>query len=664
MKSYRPEIDGLRSIAVFPVILFHAGFEFFSGGYVGVDVFFVISGFLITSILLKEQEDGSFTFLRFYERRARRILPALFLVMIVSLPFAYMWMTPFELESFAKSFTAIPVFASNFVFMFESGYFGPAAETQPLLHTWSLAVEEQFYITYPIFIAMFWHWGRKKIAIILGFIALVSIAFAQLGGNISFSPPYIDQNFLWFNQSSMGVFFLPFSRAWELVAGGLTAFYMSTHNQRKGPLDQPLSLLGFIFIGLAVFSFDKVTPYPSVYTLLPVIGTVLIILFARRGTIVYKALSLKICVGIGLVSYSLYLWHQPVFVFARLKWGGARGADLTHYDYVLLILLSFALAYLSWRFVETPFRKKGQISRRKVLYVGAAISIALMLAGVSGIVKKGFIDRFDEIDVATSVYGGAVIGGFPETGLQKILGTGKLPPSFIVYGDSHALQYVTALDAFARENELSFIGLFHPACLSLPGLSNIYNQEIRQSCISQFDKLISLARNNNTPVVLAHAWAKELADTTSGASLKVSIADPEGEELLLMALDRLRLALGDTREYIIIGNVPTTNLEKEGGYLKCVFRKIDSCPKRFPEEQGAMFAENEIFTRYANEHENVTFINPYDAICNAGQCNVAIDDKVIYSDHGHLSIYGSRLVIDKFGGSILHVIRRANNVSP
>ena len=206
--DYRREIDGLRAIAVLPVILFHAGFETFSGGFVGVDVFFVISGYLITTIIIAELEQGKFSIINFYERRARRILPALFLVMLVCIPLAWFWLLPRDMQDFSQSLVAVTVFASNILFWRESGYFDTAAELKPLLHTWSLAVEEQYYVIFPLFLMSFWRLGKRWIMILLVAVFVVSLALAQWA---SLAKP------------SAAFFLLP-ARGWELLVGAFAAF--------------------------------------------------------------------------------------------------------------------------------------------------------------------------------------------------------------------------------------------------------------------------------------------------------------------------------------------------------------------------------------------------------------------------------------------------------
>ncbi len=372
---YRKEIDGLRTLAVIPVILFHGGFEWLSGGYIGVDVFFVISGFLITSIILKEQEAGTFTIMSFYERRARRILPALFLVLLVTLPFAWFWLLPYELKDFGKSIIAVNLFSSNILFWLESDYFAATAEVIPLLHTWTLAVEEQFYIIFPLFMMLFWGLGKRWLAIIIGIIALASLGLAEWGWR-----EFPDANF----------YLLP-TRAWELMIGSLVAFYLFNKEQPKGQhFNQWASIAGLALIVVPLFLFDKGTPFPSLYALAPTVGTALIIVYTTPDTLVYRLLSLRLMVGIGLVSYSAYLWHQPLFVFARL----ISLEEPSLWLMGLLSIVTLMLAYLSWRFVEAPYRDRKRFSRKYIFVGSFVISLAFIAIGAALVISDGAANRF------------------------------------------------------------------------------------------------------------------------------------------------------------------------------------------------------------------------------------------------------------------------------
>jgi peptidoglycan/LPS O-acetylase OafA/YrhL/PAS domain-containing protein len=342
---YRPEIDGLRALAVISVILFHAGFQLFSGGFVGVDIFFVISGYLITAIILAELEAGRFSIAKFYERRARRILPPLFLVMATCLPFALLWLMPSDAKEFSKSVMAVLVFASNIFFWLQSDYFDQAAELKPLLHTWSLGIEEQFYVLFPVFLMFAWRLGRKRIVVLLAIMILLSLALAEYGTS----------------RKPVATFFLLPTRGWELAMGSLIAFYLQGKERDHFPLVlyQILSLAGLGLVAYSLLAFTRETAFPGLSALIPTVGTGLIILFAVPGTLVGGWLVSRGLVDVGLVSYSAYLWHQPLLSFARHR-SLTEPSDLV---IASLVVLTFGLAYLTWRYVETPFRRKDIVTK-------------------------------------------------------------------------------------------------------------------------------------------------------------------------------------------------------------------------------------------------------------------------------------------------------------
>ncbi|MDG2050464.1 MAG: acyltransferase [Myxococcota bacterium] len=372
---YRAEIDGLRAVAVVPVILFHAGLDVFSGGFVGVDVFFVISGYLITWIILSELRQSDFTIASFYERRARRILPALFLVMSVSLAVAYFWMLPEELENFGQSLLATTIFSNNILLARTSGYWALASEFKPLLHTWSLGVEEQYYVIFPLMMMAGWRLFRRHLVAVLVVLALISLLMAQWG--VSYNPN--------------ATFYLLHTRGWELLLGSFGAFYMIDRDRLGSAtaLEHGLSLIGLIAIAVSIVSFSETTPSPSLYTLIPTVGTVLIILYTREGTLVHWLLSKRWVVAIGLISYSAYLWHHPLFAFARIYSIEEPGPGLM----IFLSALTLALAYLSWRFWETPFRNKQRFSRRFIFTFSLIGSAFFILAGFILYVSHGIPTR-------------------------------------------------------------------------------------------------------------------------------------------------------------------------------------------------------------------------------------------------------------------------------
>lgn len=265
--KYRREIDGLRAFAVIPVILFHAGFEIFQGGFIGVDIFFVISGYLITGIITSELEDGTFSIVKFYERRARRILPALFLVMLACIPFVWFWLLPSDIKDFSQSLVAVSLFASNFLFLQETGgYFDTDTELKPLLHTWSLAVEEQYYVLFPLFLMLLWQRNKRLLYVVLFLLFIASLSIAQWA---SFAKP-------------AAAFYLLPTRGWELLVGAFAAIYLSQSEKEtfcKG-FAEVGAWLGVTLIFLCAFTYSNATPFPGYYALVPTLGTLLIILFA------------------------------------------------------------------------------------------------------------------------------------------------------------------------------------------------------------------------------------------------------------------------------------------------------------------------------------------------------------------------------------------------
>lgn len=359
--TYRPEIDGLRALAVLPVIFFHAGFEHFSGGYIGVDVFFVISGFLITSILLNEINNNKFSLISFYERRARRILPALAVVVFVTMPFSWMYLNTSQFQDYSQSVTAVSLFGSNILFWLESGYFQAASEEKPLLHTWSLAVEEQFYLFFPILLLLLYRRSRGGLYTWLFLISMISFILCE---------------YLVVSKPSANFFLLP-SRIWELFVGAFAAILMKSVDPKANDI---LSMVGLSFIVSGIFLFDEYTPFPSAYTLAPVIGTFLVILFGRNNTLVNKILSNSLLVSIGLLSYSAYLWHQPIFAFVRVNSIEELDLNLKW----IMVLSSLLIAFISWKFIESPFRNKRHFTRARIFKLSIFTLLLFFLIGNLG----------------------------------------------------------------------------------------------------------------------------------------------------------------------------------------------------------------------------------------------------------------------------------------
>ena len=375
--KYRAEIDGLRALAVVPVIFFHAGFDWFSGGFVGVDVFFVISGYLITTILIDDIESNKFSIVHFYERRARRILPALIAITFMTTIVAWLLLNPIDLRKVGDALLGVATFTSNIVFWLTQGYFAESAELNPLIHTWSLAVEEQYYVLFPVFLLLTWRFGKNKVFWLIIIMALVSLLISEWG---------------WRNNASANFYLAP-TRAWELLAGSISAFII---HKRGVQSNNWLASVGLIAILFSIFFYDKNTPFPSIYALVPVLGVVLVVMYADQRTHVAKMLSIKGLVGIGLISYSAYLWHQPLFAFTRIQ---LSEVDLSFFTSIILILITGFLSYLSWRFIEGPFRNRKLITS-KIVAIFSVLSL-ILIAGL-GLLSQNASKNY-EFDLAKSL---------------------------------------------------------------------------------------------------------------------------------------------------------------------------------------------------------------------------------------------------------------------
>jgi peptidoglycan/LPS O-acetylase OafA/YrhL len=380
---YRPEIDGLRAIAICAVILYHAqiaifGYQPFKGGFIGVDIFFVISGYLITSIILNELvTTGTFSFKHFYERRVRRILPALLFIMLLSLPFAWMYLLPSSFVDFSKSILYSLGFSSNFYFWYSGQQYGAESGLlKPFLHTWSLSVEEQFYILFPIVLLITFKYFRKYLIylLILGFV--ISLGLADWGSK---------------NHPSFNFYVLP-TRGWELLAGSILAYFEITngHRNKKKTLNLILPSIGLLLIGHSILFFNDKMFHPSFFTLSPIIGVCLIIWFSNKDELITKILSTKLFVGVGLISYSLYLWHYPMFGFSRII-NFTQGSLLNKF---LLGIIIIILSIFSYYFVERPFRNKNNKFKVSISLIYISISV-LVIFNINSIQKDGYKNRLD-----------------------------------------------------------------------------------------------------------------------------------------------------------------------------------------------------------------------------------------------------------------------------
>lgn len=504
MMKYRREIDGLRGLAIVPVILFHAGFVGFSGGYVGVDVFFVISGYLITTILAAELNSNAYSIVNFYERRARRILPALFVMLAVTLPIAYGLLNPSDLRAYAKSLLGSVLFLANVTAYMQSGYFDAASDIKPLMHLWSLAIEEQYYVFFPVLLALLWKFKQAKVIAVVAAISSLSLLIAEIK----------------LNKDASIAFFYLHSRAWELGVGALLAL-MLWHSTKlrvfevRAAAKQVLALGGLAMIVYAIVSFDKGMRFPGVSALVPVVGALLVIAFATPETWAGRLLGARLMVGVGLVSYSAYLWHQPIFAFARYQ-------SPNHLDQSVLIGLIFltgAIAYLSWRFVEAPFRNKAFMTRRSTAIL-AFSGIALFSAAAVLInVKQGFPERYPKEFASAfdpyKVKEGKFCDFKKVAGIDDLdfceFGDAASKITVVLYGDSHASSLLGDLHEEFKNKKVKglrvrLLNCNHTIPSMLNGKPTDSAVNAAKHCASNFDNLVEFVKSNADAVVVSARW--------------------------------------------------------------------------------------------------------------------------------------------------------------
>jgi peptidoglycan/LPS O-acetylase OafA/YrhL len=648
--NYRPEIDGLRAIAVIAVILCHAGFKQFGGGYVGVDIFFVISGYLITSILLAELEKNTFSLLDFYERRLRRILPALFGMLFFCLPFVWFFLTPDAIKSFSESLVAVTVFASNILFWNTSGYFDTSSEFKPLIHTWSLAVEEQYYLIFPLFLLLTKKIGRQWVVGLLGVAFLVSLTTSQ---------------WLSANHPSFNFYMLP-TRGWELLIGAFIAFYHKRHNikNRNSNIESLASFLGCLLIAYSIFVYNDQTPFPSIYTLAPTIGTALIVIFTTDKTVVGKLLSSRPFVAIGLISYSAYLWHQPIFAFHRL----INPKDPNLLLMGILAGLSLVIGYLSWKYIESPFRKKGKFSRKNIYFFSILGSVFFILIGVTGIIISEKVSQ-PSVNLQ-KIYDSS--HDFSTLKDLKVLGNEK-NMSGVLIGDSHAESLGLALNEILEGANLGVKPLLAIGCPPVRGLYRFDIPSIGEGCnatyISTYNEILS---NQSIKFVIIAArftlylesdrFDNKEGGIEKGVTEKVIFDDINSKNTLRDLSSRkkflsnkfiqdIQLLLKSGKKVILVYPIP------EVGWNTPVFGMnmanesqnsitLSTSYSRYQERNAfAIHTLDQIGT-----HENLIRIYPDRILCNTfvkHRC-VAINNSIsFYRDTNHLSNTGARLVLGR-----------------
>jgi peptidoglycan/LPS O-acetylase OafA/YrhL len=611
--KYRAEIDGLRALAVLPVILFHAGFEWFSGGFVGVDVFFVISGYLITTIIISEMAEGKFSIVNFYERRARRILPALFFVMAACLPFAWFWLTPADLKDFGQSLVATSTFSSNILFWIEGGYFVTTVELKPLIHTWSLAVEEQYYILFPIFLMLTWKLGNKWILILLSIVFLISLGVAQWGA---------------YNSPS-GAFFLLPARGWEILIGVFAAFYLNYNTHLKShTVNQVLSLLGFGMIGYSIITFNETTPFPSLYTLIPTIGTGLLILCAVPKTYVHKLLSMKFIVGIGLISYSTYLWHQPLLAFTKYR----VLEELSDLNLIILCAASLAIAWFSWKFVEMPFRSKTKVSRISIFKFALIFTLFFSVTGLwlhsnNGALEyypkekqKVLVNFINPSDYVNKRHKQIKLLEFSKSNDKK---------DILIIGDSHSSDLVNAVFEAGLNNDMEFSSYYIPVACGVLFVRDKKDRELTNLNCQREDRSFF---NNDLQIQMS------LADEIW------IISSWKRKDIIYMAKS-IENVKAINKNIKLFG---TKKFESLSSKLHKTANIDDWSSEIFDGSKAGKYAKiskinNDL--RNIAESLSVEFVNTQHLICGGKDfCSNYVDGNIISHDGGHLTKHGAKIL--------------------
>lgn len=614
-QQYRRDIDGLRALAIVPVLLFHTQVPGFSGGFVGVDVFFVISGYLITGIIAREIDVGQFSIVRFYERRARRILPALFAMLVFVLAMASWLYLPGDFEAVPKSALMALAFVSNLWFFAQTGYFAGGAETMPLLHCWSLAVEEQFYIGFPL---LLWSIARYAPRWRVGGIA--ALAAVSLGWAVLKAA----------DTDGFAFYMLP-PRAWELFAGALLA--VGAVPQLRGQvLREMLALLGLGLILYAILAYSSATVFPGLSAIPPVLGSALL-LHAAPGTRVGAALSSKLPVGIGLISYSLYLWHWPLIVFAEY----ARDEKLSGAWQLGVIAASLLAAWTSWRWVERPFRSSQRFDQRRIFVWSGLGMTALSALALALIPLGGWASRFPA-DVAwftaakddfspkrAACLSDAIGGARPEC----TLGAPGAAPTALLWGDSHGVEFAWVLGQDYGAKGQALIQRTRGSCPPLLG----FVRPKDPGCAAFNADVLDLAAKTPsvTTVYLAGLWAQgEYRD------------DPRALGWLDTTIARLK-ALG--KHVVVIGPVPPQrwNVPRHLAHA-AAFGGVSAVT-------GAPLSDYQRDTHWLTQAyprwlaQGVGVIDPALALIDGTHSRIVKQGVPLYFDSHHLSLAGARAVL-------------------
>lgn len=647
--DYRPDLDGLRAVAVVPVILFHLGFSYTPGGFVGVDVFFVLSGYLITRQIALELEHGNFSLLDFYDRRIRRLFPALFTMLFASAAVALLIVLPDDLLEFGQSLIAASFSVSNFHFWTESGYFAPAAETMPLLHTWSLAVEEQYYLLFPLLLMLIWRFGRSQARFYVCVLAAISFA-ASIWGSLA--------------APEAAFYLLPF-RAWELLLGSLLALAPRLA-PRQTWLRNAAALSGLAAIGIAVATFDARMTFPGFAAALPCLGCALVI-WAGEPTVhsnseqasplALRFLALPPLVFIGLISYSLYLWHWPLIVFTQYL---APPGPLSVWLAAAVVAATLVISYASWKYIEQPLRRGDRIwtTRAWRFRYGGALVCAFALAGLTMELGKGFPGLQSKTVLATleAAEDSSPLRDRCHIGARKqgkisldetcAFGAANQRP-VIVLGDSHGAELSYALSEVAKTSGLRVRQITASAC---PPATD-FASSTRMSCPRHMDMMLRGLGDAPRSTVLLTAFYFEWASREASQ-----------RQAFWSGLDRVVARLREAgHEVILLGGWPPHGdsdlpralaLEVKSG------RSVESYS--FPIDERLAHEIDARLSGIAERHTAI-YVPLLEAVCKGkSRCRAYAEGRAIYFDDDHLTVTSARRVVKSL---ILPLFERSNNAT-
>ena len=630
--KYRADIDGLRAIAVLSVVGFHAFPLWVQGGFIGVDIFFVISGFLISTIIFDSLERNSFSFVEFYIRRIKRIFTALLLVLTASFIFGWFVLLPDEYKQLGKHIAGGAGFVSNFILWNESGYFDNAAATKPLLHLWSLGIEEQFYIIWPLLLAFVWN-RRWSFVAVTATIAAISFAF----------------NVYAISKDTSTAFYLPGTRFWELMIGGLLA-YIGLHNPNwHKRYENAQSILGFILFALCLMLLDKERAFPGWWALLPTLGAVLLISAGPKAWLNNHVLSNKLLVWIGLISYPLYLWHWSLLSFARIVEGIQPSSEIR----IAAVIISIVLAWLTYRFIEKPVRQSVDKKIGWMLMIGMASIFGI---GVYTYLNDGLINRKNvstlmvktlransRIFVSSRQSDNSCLeNNNTEIVSEEVCLSNSKSPSILFVGDSHAMALYSAI--YAGEINNPSVLISGHSCQPYANLdyTPTYKNVWGNNCTEIAKAALKFAEENySISTVIISNWAptieagNESKYRKNGLPLDEKSAFIEGNGYFIEAL------LKSGKNVVFMMDVP----QFKYGPIDCERRGSSACIMSESEFLGSRSNYLKAIQVLHNKYPMLKVFDGASIFCKDGICSNKDNNGYLYMDVAHLSIYGSEKII-------------------